>query len=322
MTGTVPVAAGGGAAPRLPTRIILLTHTPFPGLTRQDRFAALLAQGLRARGVEVVERTAPARPALAKWAGHADQFLLFPPQLAAACRSDPTGSFHVVCDQALGPWVPWVAGRPHLVHCHDPLALRSALGLLPDVRPGASGRLYQRWIRAGLCRARHFASVSAATRDERHRLTGVRPLSSEVIPNAPSPPSRRCRRMRCRRRWRAPVCSSSVPQSRCCMSAATAGPRTAKVCCGAQESRTASRPIEAALGGSCVDGGGTVPAWTAWNCMERALAPLPCPDSAGPRRSLGARSASMSRVDPDSLGGEPACGAAPASAAARLRSRC
>ena len=54
--------------------------------------------------------------------------------------------------------------------------------------------------------------------------------------------------------------------------------------------------------------GREVPAWTAWNCRELALAPLPCPDSAGPRWSLGARLASMCRVNPGSSGGEPTGG--------------
>jgi len=50
----------------------------------------------------------------------------------AQCRdSQAKDTLFVFCDQALGPWVPVVRDRPHVVHVHDLLALRSALGEIP-----------------------------------------------------------------------------------------------------------------------------------------------------------------------------------------------
>jgi glycosyltransferase involved in cell wall biosynthesis len=77
------------------------------------------------------------------------------------------------------------------VHCHDLLALRSALGLVPENPTRWSGRLYQRWIYRGLRRARHFISISEASRADLHRHAGVRPALSAVVPNGLNHPYRR-----------------------------------------------------------------------------------------------------------------------------------
>jgi glycosyltransferase involved in cell wall biosynthesis len=89
----------------------------------------------------------------------------------------------VFCDQALGPWMPLVRNRPHVVHAHDLLALRSSLGEFPENRTALSGRIYQRYIRRGFQTARHFISISSKTRDDLHRCGQIRPSTSEVVYN-------------------------------------------------------------------------------------------------------------------------------------------
>jgi glycosyltransferase involved in cell wall biosynthesis len=96
---------------------------------------------------------------------------------------DPPDTLYVFCDQALGPWIPWVAERPHVVHCHDLLALRSSLGDIPENPTSWTGRLYQRYIRRGFRRARHFISISEKSREDLHKFGGVVPLTSEVVYN-------------------------------------------------------------------------------------------------------------------------------------------
>lgn len=170
--------------------IVLYTHPEFLGLKSQERFAAMLSRAYRDRGHQVELRRPAARvrrwlprPPLAKWAGYADQYLLFPQAVRAALRDDPADTLHVLCDQALGPWLPLLAERPHVVHCHDLLALRSALGEFPAQPTGLSGRFYQRWIRRGFAQARHFISISHHTRSELQRLGRIAPLTSEVVHN-------------------------------------------------------------------------------------------------------------------------------------------
>ncbi|MCT0200794.1 glycosyltransferase family 4 protein [Synechococcus sp. CS-1325] len=171
--------------------IILLRHYRLTEGPSMHSFADLIASGLRARGYQVQELTPPillARLAgenslLRKWLGYLDQFVLFIPIIFLRAYVHPPSSLYVVVDQALGPWIPFIKARPHLVHVHDLLSLEGALGRQPFHVLSGSGRLYQRWIRHGFRSARCFLSVSMATR---HALAEqlVRPaLLSEVVYN-------------------------------------------------------------------------------------------------------------------------------------------
>jgi glycosyltransferase involved in cell wall biosynthesis len=174
-------------------KLVFLTHPAFLRLRSQAHFARMLSQACRARGHEVelrqpqdtVHRLFAGTP-LVKWAGYLDQYLLFPMRLRRLAAQDAPDTLYVFCDQALGPWVPALVRRPHVVHCHDLLALRSALGELPENPTRLTGRLYQRYIRRGFARARHFISISSHTRDDLHRVglgRRSRPVTSEVIFN-------------------------------------------------------------------------------------------------------------------------------------------
>lgn len=181
-----------------PMNLVLHTHPAFLGLTSQNHFARSLAEAFRQRGhtVEVRRPEACLRrwatgESFSKWAGYIDQYLLFPRQMRAAMRHDPPGTLYVFCDQALGPWVPLAACLPHVVHCHDLLALRSALGEIAENRTSLTGRLYQRYIRRGFRQARHFISISQHTRDDLHRHGRVTPVTSEVVYNGLNHPYRR-----------------------------------------------------------------------------------------------------------------------------------
>ena len=177
--------------------IVLFTHPAFLGLRSQDHFAQMLHDEYARRGHRVCVRRPPAllrslvrSGPLAKWAGYVDQYLLFPRRLRAQMRGDPPDTLYVFCDQALGPWVPLAARRPHVVHCHDLLALRSALGDIPENPTAWTGRLYQRYIRAGFRRGRHFISISERTRDELHAFAGTPSGISEVVHNGLNHPFR------------------------------------------------------------------------------------------------------------------------------------
>lgn len=154
-------------------------------------FAALLERGMAARGhnVSVWEcpvvfgRLASGGP-FGKWLGYLDQFVVFPRLVKRRLVMEPKETLFVFADHALGPWVPLVARRPHVVHCHDFLAQRCALGEVPWNRTGATGRVYQAMIRRGFQQGRNFISVSQATRRDLHRFYGGEPVVSEVVSNA------------------------------------------------------------------------------------------------------------------------------------------
>jgi glycosyltransferase involved in cell wall biosynthesis len=62
--------------------------------------------------------------------------------------------------------------------------------LIPENPTSATGRIYQRFIRSGFRRARHFISISNRTRDELHREGGVMAVTSEVVYNGLNHPDR------------------------------------------------------------------------------------------------------------------------------------
>ena len=183
--------------------LVFLAHPEYLGLRSQAHFVRMLATACQARGHSVQVRQPKGAlqqrargTAAAKWAGYADQYLLFPRELRRLALADAADTLYVFCDQALGPWVPAVAHRPHVVHCHDLLALRSALGEVAENPTRATGRLYQRYIRRGFVQARHFICISRKTQQDLHRLGGARALSAEVVynglnhPYAPMPEAR------------------------------------------------------------------------------------------------------------------------------------
>jgi glycosyltransferase involved in cell wall biosynthesis len=174
--------------------LVLYTHPDWMGLQSQMRLVRMMSEAFVARGHRVQVRKpiprmhlwattagVPGLARFAKWAGYVDQFILFPREQRRAIASDRLDTLYVFCDQALGPWVPLVSQRPHVVHCLDLLALRSALGLVPENLTSWTGRVYQRYIRAGFRHARHFISISEKSRDDLHRFGGLQPQTSEVV---------------------------------------------------------------------------------------------------------------------------------------------
>src|SRR5437763_1072894 len=99
------------------------------------RFATMLSDGMKQRGHTVELLTPSPRfyrlpvPAyIKKWFGYIDQYILFPRAVKKRLKKMHQECLFIFTDQALGPWIPLVKDRPHVIHCHDFLAQRSALG--------------------------------------------------------------------------------------------------------------------------------------------------------------------------------------------------
>lgn len=146
------------------------------------RFATLLQSGLSAAGVDVevtrppqiVGRGYRAQPGVRKWLGYVDKYLLFPPALWRAVAAKRTRPFVVhICDHSNAPYVRLLGRVPHVVTCHDLLAVRAARDEFPDVRIGRTGRRLQQAIAAGLRRSAYVACDSDATRDDVTRIIGL-----------------------------------------------------------------------------------------------------------------------------------------------------
>lgn len=172
-------------------RLVLLTHYPLSASHSMRHFPRMIAEAMRARGHTVEVWTAPLwfgrllkRPkGLVKWLGYIDQYLLFSWILRRRAARMPADTLFVFTDQALGMWVPALKDRPHVIHCHDFIAVRSALGEFPEHRTAWTGRIYQRLIRRGFSRGHAFISISKATRSDLHRFFPGSPPMSEVVYN-------------------------------------------------------------------------------------------------------------------------------------------
>lgn len=170
--------------------IVIFCHPAFLKSQSMPRFANMLKSAYEQRGHQVVLWSPQAcvynlvaNTSFAKWAGYVDQYILFPRWVRKQVKKQPADTLYVFADQALGPWVPLVKHLPHIVHVHDLLALRSALGDIAENPTSATGKVYQRYIRQGFQQAQHFISISNKTREDLHRFGEASEASSIVVYN-------------------------------------------------------------------------------------------------------------------------------------------
>lgn len=171
-------------------KIVLFAHPSFLEHQSMPRYANMLLNGMQERGHEVAVWTAkprfyklPLTKSLKKWLGYIDQYLVFPIEVKFKLRNCSNDTLFVFADQALGPWVPLVKNRNHIVHCHDFLALKSALGTIPENPTSFTGKLYQNYIRNGFSKGKCFISISKKTQEDLHRLHRGKIVSSAVCYN-------------------------------------------------------------------------------------------------------------------------------------------
>lgn len=152
------------------------------------RFGDLMHRGLQERDIEVTLLQPDARwlgqrnpgAGLGKWLGHGDKLLRFPAILRAAARTHDV--VHIL-DHSNAPYCRTISDRPHLVTCHDLLAIRSAMGEFPENPTRWSGRRLQAMILRGIKQARMVACVSRATQSDLTRIAGINGERSRVVPN-------------------------------------------------------------------------------------------------------------------------------------------
>ena len=171
-------------------KLVLFTHPSFVKSQSMPRFARMLEEAYLLRGHEV--RVWSPQPffcrlwqkgRVAKWLRYMDKYIIFPLWVRGKLNKQPEDILYVFCDQALGFWVPLVKNKPHIVHVHDLLALRSSLGYEPFNPTSWTGRIYQHFIRQGFKQAKHFISISNKTRDDLHFFGQVSKDSSHMVYN-------------------------------------------------------------------------------------------------------------------------------------------
>jgi glycosyltransferase involved in cell wall biosynthesis len=167
-------------------RILLIGNYVLDKQESMLRFAVLMERELKAQGHSVkllqpepfLGRLLPVNTGLGKWLGYADKFLLFPFTLKRVIRKyDVTH----ICDHSNAMYAKHLAGSPHVVTCHDVLAIRSALGEIPQNKVSRTGQTFQRLILDGLKVAQLIVCVSEATRTDLLRVARRAPDSVTVV---------------------------------------------------------------------------------------------------------------------------------------------
>jgi glycosyltransferase involved in cell wall biosynthesis len=156
-------------------RVLLVGNYVPDAQESMRRYAALLFEGLSAAGHAVtlalprtvLNASSRAADGLWKWVGYVDKYVLSIPELAEAARRADV--VHV-CDHANSVYVPLARGKPHIVTCHDLLAVRGALGEQTDCPATFIGRRLQYRILKGLGRADALACVTRATMNDARKL--------------------------------------------------------------------------------------------------------------------------------------------------------
>jgi len=153
-------------------KVILIGNYPADRQQSMLRFAACLQSELDKRGIAtelvapeaVLARGVGRRSAWAKWLAYVDKFVVFPRRLRKIVREGNRDVLYHVCDHSNAVYVGSLAGRSHLVTCHDLLAVRGALGdakAYCEARP--TGKVLQRWILRSLGKAGAVVCDSQAT---------------------------------------------------------------------------------------------------------------------------------------------------------------
>ncbi|MFL9844946.1 glycosyltransferase family 4 protein [Flavobacterium rhizosphaerae] len=156
------------------------------------KYAQWLAEGMRNRGHDVqIMRPEPnvyklpVPVSLKKWLGYIDQYIIFSKGLKKMVSKMSNDTLYVVTDHALGPYVPIIEKSKHIIHCHDFLAQRSALGLIAENPTSSTGKIYQKFIRKGYSKGNNFISISKKTEDDLlFFLKNDKPHFSAVVYNS------------------------------------------------------------------------------------------------------------------------------------------
>lgn len=176
-------------------KVILIGNYENDGQVSMQKFAETLYTAFERRNISV-EIIKP-QPRFAgkhrkpvgfgKWLGYIDKFFVFPGYLKSelsrlGISPDDRVIIHI-CDHSNAIYTKYLKDYPHLVTCHDLMAIRSAHGDFPQNRTRLTGRLLQGMILRGLRRAKFVACVSENTKRDLVALDAARADRCITIPS-------------------------------------------------------------------------------------------------------------------------------------------
>lgn len=157
--------------------VLLLANYEPDSQASMSAFGELMGRELRARGFQViVTRPRPylgkfrfLGPAICKWLAYLDKYVFFLPELLTVKK---WADVVHICDHSNGVYVPFIKDVPHVVTCHDLLAVRAGLGEDTSCPLSPIGWILQHWILFGLRKANIVACDSTNTKMDAERLLG------------------------------------------------------------------------------------------------------------------------------------------------------
>jgi glycosyltransferase involved in cell wall biosynthesis len=158
-----------------------------------QNYSSFLQAGLEAKNWQVnlvrpqafLGKLRSSSTGIGKWFGYVDKYLIF----SFILRQTKANFFHI-CDQGNAIYSQYLQDKNHLVTCHDVLAIRSALGEIPQNPTSWTGKQYQALILNGLNQAKHVVCVSHKTREELLAISTLQPEQTSVIHNSLNYPFR------------------------------------------------------------------------------------------------------------------------------------
>jgi glycosyltransferase involved in cell wall biosynthesis len=156
-------------------KLLLVGNYAHDGSISMSIWANILYRELSMRGVEV-RLLAPAPVfgnviksfhGVGKWLGYIDRYVIFPLKLRRA--SDWADIVHI-CDHGSALYALVLKNKRTIITCHDMLAIRGALGEVPDCAASLFGRILQSMIRNGMLCADQVACVSQYTFNDARRV--------------------------------------------------------------------------------------------------------------------------------------------------------
>ena len=166
----------------MPFKVIIISNYLPDKQDSMLLFSELISSSLSNKGVIVqtirpIERAGKLRnffPKLEKWLFYIDKYLFFPLDLLAyiwKTRGVQDAVYHIT-DHSNALYSLLFHNQPLVVTCHDVLAIRSAIGEIPENPTGFNGKLLQKTILYGLKRVRRIVCVSQNSASELRRLIG------------------------------------------------------------------------------------------------------------------------------------------------------
>jgi glycosyltransferase involved in cell wall biosynthesis len=167
-------------------KILLIGNYQPDAIQSMDRFASMLEIYLTKFGHQVrVIRPIPYfwrlglfPQLLKKWLGYIDKLILFPSQLRQALS---WADVVHICDQGNAVYIKYLTNIPHVVTCHDLLAVRSGLGEFPKYKTGWTGKQLQQMMMKGLNQAQKVVCVSEQSKTDLLRLSTLSESAVSLI---------------------------------------------------------------------------------------------------------------------------------------------